>query len=70
MTSHGSWNRAPFPMAGYNIIFQPVVKGKNTGPNEVFADGFKGMEPLKSPDLAARAAERHVRRPRRDAVHH
>jgi glucose/arabinose dehydrogenase len=55
MTSHGSWNRAPFPMAGYNIMFQPVVKGKNAGPNEVFADGFKGMEPLKSPaDATAR----------------
>ena len=53
MTSHGSWNRAPFPMAGYNILFQPVAKGKNTGAHEVFADGFKGMEPLKSPDLAA-----------------
>jgi glucose/arabinose dehydrogenase len=53
MTSHGSWNRAPFPMAGYNINFQPVVKGKNAGVPEVFADGFKGMEPLKSPDLAA-----------------
>jgi glucose/arabinose dehydrogenase len=49
MTSHGSWNRAPVPMAGYNILFQPVVKGKNAGPHEVFADGFKGMEPLKSP---------------------
>jgi glucose/arabinose dehydrogenase len=55
MTSHGSWNRAPFPMAGYNILFQPVAKGKNTGPHEVFADGFKGMEPLKSPgDAVAR----------------
>jgi len=53
MTSHGSWNRAPFPMAGYNINFQPVVKGKNAGRHEVFADGFKGMEPLKGPDLAA-----------------
>ncbi len=55
MTSHGSWNRAPFPMAGYNILFQPVVKAKNAGPHEVFADGFKGMEPLKSPgDAVAR----------------
>ena len=55
MTSHGSWNRAPFPMAGYNILFQPVVKGKNAGPHEVFADGFKGMEPLKNPgDARAR----------------
>ena len=49
MTSHGSWNRAPLPMAGYNILFQPVAKGKNTGPNEVFADGFKGKEPMLSP---------------------
>jgi glucose/arabinose dehydrogenase len=49
MTSHGSWNRAPFPMAGYNILFQPVVKAKNAGPHEVFADGFKGREPIKVP---------------------
>jgi glucose/arabinose dehydrogenase len=49
MTSHGSWNRAPLPMAGYNILFQPVAKGKNAGPHEVFADGFKGKEPLMSP---------------------
>ena len=55
MTSHGSWNRAPFPMAGYNILYQPVVKGKNAGQWEVFADGFKGKEPLMSPaDAAAR----------------
>jgi glucose/arabinose dehydrogenase len=53
MTSHGSWNRAPFPMAGYNILFQPVVKGKNAGPHEVFADGFKGVETLKTPAEAA-----------------
>ena len=61
MTSHGSWNRAPFPMAGYNIMFQPVVKGKNAGPHEVFADGFKGKEPLMSPaDAAARPAGTYV----------
>jgi glucose/arabinose dehydrogenase len=28
MTSHGSWNRAPAPMAGYNILFQPFVKAR------------------------------------------
>jgi glucose/arabinose dehydrogenase len=49
MTSHGSWNRAPYPMAGYNILFQPVVKGKNVGSHEVFADGFKGAETIKTP---------------------
>jgi glucose/arabinose dehydrogenase len=55
MTSHGSWNRAPHPMAGYNVMFQPFANGKPSGPNEVFADGFKGKEPLMSPaDAAAR----------------
>ena len=54
MTSHGSWNRAPFPMDGYNIQFQPVVKGKNTGPVEVFASGFTGKEPLMSPPTPPR----------------
>jgi glucose/arabinose dehydrogenase len=55
MTSHGSWNRAPAPMAGYNILFQPFEKGKPAGKHEVFADGFKGKEPLMSPaDALAR----------------
>ena len=55
MTSHGSWNRAPQPMAGYNILFQPFANGKPAGAYEVFADGFKGKEPLMSPaDAAAR----------------
>jgi glucose/arabinose dehydrogenase len=36
-------------MAGYNVLYQPVVKGKNGGPHEVFADGFKGTDNLKSP---------------------
>jgi glucose/arabinose dehydrogenase len=49
MTSHGSWNRAPAPQAGYNILFQPVANGKATGAFEVFADGFKGKEPLAAP---------------------
>lgn len=52
MTSHGSWNRAPYPMAGYNILFQPVVKSKNAGPHEVFADGFKGKESIAAPPEA------------------
>ena len=25
---HGSWNRAPLPMAGYNITFLPFAGGK------------------------------------------
>jgi glucose/arabinose dehydrogenase len=55
MTSHGSWNRAPEPMAGYNVLFVPFTGGKPSGKFEVFADGFKGKEPLMSPaDAAAR----------------
>ena len=52
MTSHGSWNRAPTPMAGYNILFQPFANGKPSGKFEVFADGFKGKDPLMSPSEA------------------
>ena len=39
---HGSWNRAPFPQGGYNVVFQPLADGKASGPYVVFADGFAG----------------------------
>jgi glucose/arabinose dehydrogenase len=39
---HGSWNRAPEPQAGYNVVFQPMKDGKPAGAYEVFADGFAG----------------------------
>ena len=39
---HGSWNRAPLPQGGYNVVFQPMSAGKATGQYEVFADGFHG----------------------------
>jgi glucose/arabinose dehydrogenase len=45
---HGSWNRAPLPMAGYNITFVPFSAGK-PGAREVFAEGFAGKTPLMSP---------------------
>ena len=48
---HGSWNRAPFPQAGYNVVFQPFADGKPTGTYEVFADGFAGA--VKEPGRAA-----------------
>lgn len=48
MTSRGSHNRAPFPETGFNILYQPFAKGKVSGTFEVFADGFKGKEPLMS----------------------
>ncbi|MDR3409177.1 MAG: c-type cytochrome [Methylovirgula sp.] len=44
---HGSWNRAPLPQGGYNVVFQPLKDGKAAGDFIVFADGFAGryMEP-------------------------
>jgi glucose/arabinose dehydrogenase/mono/diheme cytochrome c family protein len=48
---HGSWNRAPFPQGGYNVVFQPFAAGKPTGKYEVFADGFAGT--VKEPGQAA-----------------
>jgi glucose/arabinose dehydrogenase len=39
---HGSWNRAPFPQGGYNVVFQPLADGKAAGSYVVFADGFAG----------------------------
>ena len=37
---HGSWNRAPEPQAGYNVVFQPLRNGAAVGRYEVFADNF------------------------------
>jgi len=39
---HGSWNRAPEPQGGYNVVFQPLKDGKAAGDFVVFADGFAG----------------------------
>lgn len=39
---HGSWNRAPRPQGGYNVVFQPLADGKQSAPFVVFADGFAG----------------------------
>ena len=38
---HGSWNRAPRPQGGYNVVFIPFVKGA-ARPYELFATGFAG----------------------------
>lgn len=48
---HGSWNRAPSPQAGYNVVFQPLADGKVSGDYVVFADGFAGVH--KDPGRAA-----------------
>ncbi len=39
---HGSWNRAPLPQQGYNVVFQPMANGRPSGAWRVFADGFRG----------------------------
>jgi len=48
---HGSWNRAPAPQGGYNVVFQPLANGSASGPFVVFADGFAGA--VKEPGRAA-----------------
>jgi glucose/arabinose dehydrogenase/mono/diheme cytochrome c family protein len=48
---HGSWNRAPYPQGGYNVVFQALSGDQAWGQCEVFADGFAGA--VKSPDQAA-----------------
>ncbi len=41
---HGSWNRAPLPQGGYNVVFVEFGPGETTGEWEVFADGFAGED--------------------------
>jgi glucose/arabinose dehydrogenase/mono/diheme cytochrome c family protein len=48
---HGSWNRAPYPQGGYNVVFQALAGDNASGQCEIFADGFAGA--VKSPDQAA-----------------
>jgi glucose/arabinose dehydrogenase len=45
---HGSWNRAPFRQAGYNVMFVPMKDGKPVGEYELFAEGFTGKEYIMS----------------------
>jgi glucose/arabinose dehydrogenase/mono/diheme cytochrome c family protein/streptogramin lyase len=47
---HGSWNRAPYSQAGYNVVFQALKGDHASGGCEVFADGFAGA--VKTPDGA------------------
>ena len=41
---HGSWNRAPLPQAGYNVVFLPFENGRPGTEYEIFADGFAGPD--------------------------
>ena len=47
---HGSWDRAPYPQAGYNVVFQALSGDHASGQCEIFADGFAGG--TKSPGEA------------------
>lgn len=51
---HGSWNRAPGPQQGYNVVFLPFAGRKPSakpGGFEIFADGF--AQGRMQPDQAA-----------------
>jgi glucose/arabinose dehydrogenase/mono/diheme cytochrome c family protein len=48
---HGSWNRAPYPQGGYNVVFQPFAGDRASGNCEIFADGFAGA--VMTPEGAA-----------------
>lgn len=50
---HGSWNRAPLPMGGYIVAYQPMENGAPVGDYQVFADGFTGQPEISSPGEAA-----------------
>jgi glucose/arabinose dehydrogenase/cytochrome c5 len=47
---HGSWDRAPYAQAGYNVVFQTLDGDRASGQCEIFADGFAGA--VKSPARA------------------
>jgi glucose/arabinose dehydrogenase len=47
---HGSWDRAPYPQQGYNVVFQSLSEEYAGTSCEIFADGFAGAitEPGKA----------------------
>jgi glucose/arabinose dehydrogenase len=49
---HGSWNRAPFPMDGYNVRFVPFKGDSPAGADRVFASGFTGKAQIRQPTEA------------------
>jgi glucose/arabinose dehydrogenase/mono/diheme cytochrome c family protein len=48
---HGSWDRAPYPQEGYNVVFQSLAGDHASGACEIFADGFAGA--VMAPGQAA-----------------
>lgn len=49
---HGSWNRAPSPQKGYNVVFVPFEGDLPSGEYEIFADHFAGTDSLDAPNNA------------------
>lgn len=49
---HGSWNRSPELQEGYYVVFVPFKNGKPAGDWEIFANGFAGVEEIKTPGMA------------------
>jgi len=41
---HGSWDRAPYPQGGYNIVFQPLSAGRASERCVVFAELCRGRQ--------------------------
>lgn len=47
---HGSWNRAPLPQAGFQVVFAPFRGGRPTGTYETFFEG--ATSPIRPAGLA------------------
>ncbi len=45
---HGSTNRFPYPQGGYFVAFIPFENGNPVGNWEVFADGFAGVDTIRT----------------------
>ena len=56
---HGSWNRAPLPQGGYNVVFVPFVNNASNGVWEVFATGFvpPNVQPSTAPHRPSGVAQ-------------
>ncbi|MCB0634688.1 MAG: PQQ-dependent sugar dehydrogenase [Saprospiraceae bacterium] len=50
---HGSTSSSPYPQSGYFVGFVPMKDGKASGPWEVFADGFAGVDTIVNTSDAA-----------------
>ncbi len=46
---HGSWNRAPLPQKGFNVVYVPFRGDLPSGKYEVFAGNFSGKKVVESP---------------------